>query len=156
MAYTAVGANHNAIFKYWNWNSVRKRANSLMISDFCFLSASCQVSFCSWRRVSKLFIMDLVAIMCHWPSKQTAGIYNPWFLQSSKTDSIIFLIKTSDVQLYHFGNQSTGDHRNEWFPYHLRAIQKIIRNTTDVWLVYFSKHYHKFELKWGNERKKIN
>lgn len=100
MAYTAVGANHNAIFKYWNWNSVRKRANSLMISDFCFLSASCQVSFCSWRRASKLFIMDLVAIMCHWPSKQTAGIYNPWFLQSSKTDSMIFLIKTSDVQLW--------------------------------------------------------
>lgn len=156
MAYTAVGANHSAIFKYWNWNSVRKRANSLMISDFCFFSASFQVFFCSWRRVSKLFIMDLVAIMCHWPSKQTAGIYNPWFLQSSETDSMIFLIKTSDVQLYHFGNQSTGDHRNEWFPYHLRAIQKIIRNTTDVWLVYFSKHYHKFELKWGNERKEIN
>lgn len=85
MAYTAVGANHNAIFKYWNWNSVCKRANSLMISDFCFFSASFQVSFCSWRRVSKLFIMDLVAIVCHWPSKQTAGMYNPWFLQSVKT-----------------------------------------------------------------------
>lgn len=102
MAYTAVGANHSAIFKYWNWNSVRKRANSLMISDLCFFSASFQVSFCSWRRVSKLFIMVLVAIMCHWPSNHTAGIYNPWFLQSSKTDSMIFLIKTSDVQLYHF------------------------------------------------------